>query len=470
MIAVPFHSMGAFQSVCPTRKSPAAQPAFQKKVEGFENTGVQSPSRSTKQFEGGSLSKNAEGFHPPGLERPSPEKVPKARFPAKQQARQKATAAASEAAVNKFDPEWAQYLQKKAIQKYGPSYAEPTGTVTDQKQSNGAPAAASANFTLQTSEYLKLLKDGEPNKGAEKKNQAGGKPFSKDTSMVGLKTDLAAALDSIIKTQQSSNLGGRKKGDAAKMQKDKATGDGLLRLVRMMDNKDGGEDKEQEADVLCVQDDIFCERENRDEDLAVPCYWSDDDQAPKAVKRASAHHAVGKVPGVRPRPYVTSNLDDDLDHQVAILLLHLRRLSSRQRTIEPDQSAKRRIVVGLKEVARCVRQGKVKCVVVAPDIEELAQSGAGVDERVREIVCSCYNQDTPVVFALSRTRIGRALGKSLRMSALAIVDVAGVKDLYEDILEKSYAQRVAWLAKQPKPEAPWKAKAAAKKASAAKAK
>jgi len=289
--------------------------------------------------------------------------------------------------------------------------------------------------------------------------------------MVGLKTDLAAALDSIIKTQQSSNPGGRKKADPFKLQKGNASGEGLLQLVRMMDNKEGGEEgKEQDADVLRVQDDIFCDRENRDEDLAVPCYWSDDDQAPKAVKRASAHHAVGKVPGVRPRKYVTQNLDDDLDHQVAILLLHLRRLSSRQRSIEPEQSSKRRLVVGIKEVARSVRQGKVKCVVVAPDIEELAQSGAGVDERVREIVCSCFDQDTPVVFALSRTRIGRALGKSLRMSALAILDVTGVKDLYEDVLEKSYAQRVEWLAKQPKPEAPWKAKAAAKAANKSRAK
>merc|ERR1719235_2503887 len=127
-------------------------------------------------------------------------------------------------------------------------------------------------------------------------------------------------------------------------------------------SQDGPEDKEAEADSIGVQDDIFSERQNRDEDLAVPCYWSDDDQAPKAVRRASAHHAVGKVPGIRPRPYVTQNLDDDLDHQIAILLLHLRRLSDRQRTIEPEVSSpsknapsKRRLIIGLKEVARSVR-------------------------------------------------------------------------------------------------------------------
>lgn len=427
----------------------------------------QSPSRSTKQFKGGALNKDAEIFSPPGLGPPA-DKVPISRFTPKQETPLKARDAFfGPITVNQTDPEWAQYLQKKAVEKN--KSRQPAPKAADQKKPAGATADPSPapNFVLHTSEYLKLLKDGDNSKPSEKSKLlgAGDKPLFKDTSMVGLKTDLAAALDSIIKTQQSSQGLGRKKADA-KMQKVQGTAKGadvLSRIVQMMNPKEGAED-EAETETACVQDDICCERMNQDEDLAVPCYWSDDDQAPKAVKRASAHHAVGKVPGIRPRPYVTQGLDDDLDHQVAILLLHLRRLSDRQRIIEPAASAKRRLVVGLKEVARSVRQGRVKCVVVAPDIEEMADSGAGVDERVREIVCECYKQDTPVVFALSRSRIGRAFGKSLRMSALAILDVTGVGELYGNILERSYAQRVAWLAKQPKPEAPWKAKAAAKAA------
>lgn len=446
--------MGAIQSACPTRRSPGIQQAAQKKADTPATS--QLPSRSTKQFGGASLSKTAEPFIPVA-ESPSPSNVPATRI-TKQQARQKAAAPAAVPHVpNPNDPEWFQYLEKKAVEKFGPRPGEQKSN--DQKKvTGGAPqGSGGANFVLHTSEYLKLLKDGEHKQGGDKnKAPTGDKMFSKDN----LKNDLAAALDSIIKTQQSQP--GRKKQDL-KAQKGAGSADVLSRIAQMM-NKDGAEEKEAEADAIGVQDDIFSERQNRDEDLAVPCYWSDDDQAPKAVKRASAHHAVGKVPGVRPRRYVTQNLDDNLDHQIAILLLHLRRLSDRQRIIEPEVSAKRRLVVGLKEVARSVRQGKVKCVVVAPDIEELGTTAAGVDERVNEIVVACYKQDTPVIFALSRTRIGRALGKSLRMSALAILDVTGTSDLYDKILEESFAQRVAWLEKQPKPEAPWKAKAAAKAA------
>jgi ribosomal protein L7Ae-like RNA K-turn-binding protein len=389
-------------------------------------------------------------------------------------ARQKAASAAPQPhIVNPNDPEWFQYLEKKAVEKYGPRVPPPPGLQPEKKTVGAAvQASAGASFVLHTSEYLKLLKDGEQGKGGDKAKPAtSDKMFTKDN----LKNDLAAALDSIIKTQQTQP--GRKKP----AQKDRAgqSTDVLSRIAQMM-NKDGAEEKEAEAEAFVTQDDIFLERQNRDEDLAVPCYWSDDEQAPKAVKRASAHHAVGKVPGVRPRQYVTQDLDEYLDHQVAILLLHLRRLGDRQRTLDtPDPasamvkkepvSSKRRLVVGLKEVARSVRQGKVKCVVIAPDIEELSATSSGVDERVNEIVMACFKQDTPVVYALSRTRIGRALGKSLRMSALAILDVTGTKDLYEEILEVSYAQRVAWLdkqpkEKQPKAEAPWKAKAAAKAA------
>lgn len=452
--------MGVIQSACPNRRSPAAQPVSLKKAEA--EVPVRSPTRSTKQFEGGSLSRSAEGFTPPGLG-PSP----KAHLTSKQQARAKqaSTAPRQPAAVNPNDPSWAQYLEQKVAERSGPHQAEqkpnPRGNKADQK---GASTATPGNFVLQTSDYLKLLKEGDQKKGAEKnKNlvKPDDKLFSKDASMTGLKNDLVAALDSIIKTQQSSP--GQKKPKAN-------TGagglDALSQIAQMM-SKDNAEDNNEPETSLQVHDDIFCERQNRDEDLAIQCYWSDDDQAPRAIKRASAHHATGKVAGVRPRSYVTQKLDDNLDHQVAILLRHLRRLSDRQRSIEPAASAKRRLIVGLKEVARAVRQGKVKCVVVAPDIEDVSPSGAGVEGKIREIVSICYQQDVPVIFTLSRSRIGWALGKSLRMSALAIVDVTGTNALYESILEESYAQRVAWLAKQPKPMAPWKAKAAAKAANKA---
>merc|ERR1719171_1860077 len=130
-------------------------------------------------------------------------------------------------------------------------------------------------------------------------------------------------------------------------------------------------------------------------------------------------------------------------------MLHLRRLNDRHRTFEPDApgyNPQRRFVVGIKEVNRAVRKGRVKCILLAPDIEEISNAG-GLDDRVRDILRVSYEQDIPVVFALSRVRIGRSLGKSLRMSVVAILEVVGCRALYDDVVSVAYSKRVAWIEK-----------------------
>jgi len=150
----------------------------------------------------------------------------------------------------------------------------------------------------------------------------------------------------------------------------------------------------------------------------------------------------------RPRDYVTQKLGADLDRNVAVLLLHLRRLNDRHRSFEPEAAPRRRFVVGIKEVFRGVRHDRVKCIIVAPDIEEF-QSAGGLDERVKDILRVGYEKDVPVIFALSRSRIGRAVGKSLRMSVLAVLDATGVQDLYDSTIELAYQKRIEWLREQP---------------------
>ena len=45
------------------------------------------------------------------------------------------------------------------------------------------------------------------------------------------------------------------------------------------------------------------------------------------------------------------------------------------------------------------------------------QSEGGLDDKVEEIIKEARKHGIPVVFALSRSRLGKALGKSMRMSA-----------------------------------------------------
>jgi hypothetical protein len=83
----------------------------------------------------------------------------------------------------------------------------------------------------------------------------------------------------------------------------------------------------------------------------------------------------------------------------------------------------------LREVVRGIKTRKVKCVVVVSDIEQgWHQDGTGLDSRVADIIALATRQKslassgslmadddveqepTPVVFALNRRKLGKALG------------------------------------------------------------
>eukprot|EP00746_Dinoflagellata_sp_MGD_P003285 gnl/MRDRNA2_/MRDRNA2_106384_c0_seq1.p1 gnl/MRDRNA2_/MRDRNA2_106384_c0~~gnl/MRDRNA2_/MRDRNA2_106384_c0_seq1.p1 ORF type:complete len:517 (+),score=135.97 gnl/MRDRNA2_/MRDRNA2_106384_c0_seq1:125-1675(+) len=452
---------------CPNRKSAGKEQLSGKPVgKGFaepvpvRNTQPK-PKRIAKNFEHSSLNSAAEEFRPPVGLYPKPEDVPSVNF------------GMGAPPVDPSEPEWAQFLAKKAYEKKvqkEPGTRPQRTPVQRNIASQGPPAekpAGGGAFQLQTSEYLKLLKAGEQKAGADSKKRqvpTGSTTTmgdaSGDHSMASLKSDLAGALDSIIRQQRAGQTDAQGLKNKKKTQvplkkmlmqeKGGSKEDALLRIAQMLDIQDNNDEGLAEAEgMVSAKDDLFIEQQNRDEDLAELAYWSDDDKAPRAIHHASAHK-VGhlQLKTCAPRDYVTQKLGSDLDRNVAMMLLHLRRLNDRHRSFEPEMPPRRRFVVGIKEVFRGVRHGRVKCIIVAPDIEEMTSAG-GLDEKVKDILRVGYEQDVPVIFALSRVRIGRALGKSLRMSVLAVLDITGVQDLYESTIDLAFQKRVAWLKQQP---------------------
>ena len=85
---------------------------------------------------------------------------------------------------------------------------------------------------------------------------------------------------------------------------------------------------------------------------------------------------------------------------------------------------RRRLVFGLREVAKAVQLKKAKAVVVAPNIEEVVDEG-GLDDVVGNIITAARLNGTPIVFALTRNKLGQIVGKRMRISALAILDHDG---------------------------------------------
>merc|ERR1719231_544091 len=112
-------------------------------------------------------------------------------------------------------------------------------------------------------------------------------------------------------------------------------------------------------------------------------------------------------------------------------------------------AAPRRFVIGLREVGRRMKKNKIACIVVAPDIEEDQEDG-GLDDRMRELLASAYSNDIPVIFALSRARIGSAMGKSVLVSVFAIMDATGAKGILDESVQLAQQLKQSWLARMEK--------------------
>lgn len=95
----------------------------------------------------------------------------------------------------------------------------------------------------------------------------------------------------------------------------------------------------------------------------------------------------------------------------------------------------RRMVFGLREVARGLRAGNVKLVVIAPDLERTP----ALDMEVEEIVTMGRDTGVPVVFGLSGRRLGRYLGKTVRVTVVGVLNPDGANDVFRDLESKAKA-------------------------------
>jgi len=216
---------------------------------------------------------------------------------------------------------------------------------------------------------------------------------------------------------------------------------------------------EEVVDQCTTQDDLWISKVLFDQDLSDPAYYSDTD--PVDDKTSASMHRLGRRPKVATatiRTYVMQDLNYHLDQAVGMMLLRLQRFTDQQWRMSgavpdpkriKDVPQQRRFVIGLKEVARRTKQSKVECLIVAPDIEEDANSG-GLDDRMRELLASAYQNRTPVIFALTRARLGKALGKSLHISVLGILDARGAQGFLDESIRLAGECQQMWLDRRAK--------------------
>ncbi|CAM9929113.1 unnamed protein product, partial [Phaeothamnion confervicola] len=138
---------------------------------------------------------------------------------------------------------------------------------------------------------------------------------------------------------------------------------------------------------------------------------------------------------IMPSPYVDSLLDPEVDALVTEMLSELFHFQERARLKDPMRAKRtRRLVLGLREVLRGLKARKVKMVIVAPDIDQA--SACSLDDKVSEIVAAARADGVAVVFALSKRRLGRCLGKTIKVSVVGVYGVDGAIEQFRAVVRR----------------------------------
>lgn len=145
------------------------------------------------------------------------------------------------------------------------------------------------------------------------------------------------------------------------------------------------------------------------------------------------------------RTYCKQVISAELNRVVVELLQQLLFWQERQKAQDPLKATKKkRLVSGLREVAKAVKLRKAKTVVVAPNIEQIESEG-GLDDLLGSILKQAEDFGLPVVFALSRKKMGQVFGCRKKMSAIAILDYGGANELFHQMSALAKKGRVDYM-------------------------
>jgi ribosomal protein L7Ae-like RNA K-turn-binding protein len=129
-----------------------------------------------------------------------------------------------------------------------------------------------------------------------------------------------------------------------------------------------------------------------------------------------------------PRDYASLAKDERVKPLLAEMLGELMRLQKRA-IEEKNAKAKRRVVMGLREVARGIRSHKVKMVVMANNLDEYG----AIDQKLQEIIDLASSEAVPLFFEFTKRSLGKAVGKSIKVAVVGIQNADGAHQPFKKL-------------------------------------
>jgi selenocysteine insertion sequence-binding protein 2 len=164
--------------------------------------------------------------------------------------------------------------------------------------------------------------------------------------------------------------------------------------------------------------------------LAAPATLFSGDK--RIAERFAECKRVPKIPSSgKPRNYaeILSPDDSAVKPLLSEMLSELMRLQRRAME-EKSTKARRRLVMGLREVARGIRSHKVKMVIMANNLDEYGV----IDDKLQEILDLCQKEDVPVFFEFSKRTLGKAIGKSIKVAVVGIQSADGAQQQFKKLV------------------------------------
>jgi ribosomal protein L7Ae-like RNA K-turn-binding protein len=170
---------------------------------------------------------------------------------------------------------------------------------------------------------------------------------------------------------------------------------------------------------------VMSNKKGRTDDLK-PMY-AGDKIVPERFAEAKRVPKISNAPG--PRPYAKIVNNETVRPLLTEMLGELMRLQ--KRAIEENNTkAKRRLVLGLREVARGIRSHKVKMVVMANNLDEYGV----IDEKLQEIIDLAHNEAVPLFYEFTKRGLGKAVGKSIKIAVVGIQNADGAHQPFKKLV------------------------------------
>ena len=144
------------------------------------------------------------------------------------------------------------------------------------------------------------------------------------------------------------------------------------------------------------------------------------------------------------REYVDQILDKNFEEIFSNFIIKLRDIYYKKKSIAPLK-AKKRIVLGMREIEKSIRLKNILLLFVVPYIEKVEGVKNSMDERVLNIFENCRKNEIPIFFGLNKFKLGQIARKKISaISMLGIVNVEGMENELKNIIKIGNELRKKW--------------------------